>query len=67
MRLARPRTEAHVLVEHFADLDPIEVGMLMEPGERRIFVADGTDAVLIDLSPGGRQRFDPAVGEIVVQ
>lgn len=67
MRLVRPRTSARVRVVGFSDLDPIEVGALDQPGEHRVFVADGTEAILVDLQPGGLERFGPEVAEIVIR
>jgi hypothetical protein len=67
VRLERPCTRATIRVEGWPGMDPIAVGEVLEPGERRIFVADGTRAVLLDLVPKDRLRFPPEQTEMVVR
>lgn len=67
VRLLPQGIRARVLVEGFHGMDPLQVGELSHPGERRIFVADGTTAVHVDLEPGRRQSFAPELEELVVR
>lgn len=57
---------ARILVDGDPGMDPIQVGELLQPGERRVFVADGTRAVHVDLQPGGRRSFAPELDDIAV-
>jgi hypothetical protein len=40
---------------------------LNAPGTMRIWIADGTRSIQVDLTPGGRQVFDAAQTEIVIR
>lgn len=67
VQLARQGVKATVLVEGVAGMDPFGAGQLACPGQLRVFVADGTVAVHVDLQPGGRQTFAPGLATMVVR
>lgn len=67
VRLERQVAKATILVEGWPDMDPIEVGRFTEPGERRVFIADGTRSIHVDLIPKARVTFPPNQTEMVVR
>lgn len=46
---------------------PVDLRLPIPNGSQRLYVADGTTAVHVDVSPGGRQSFDPRLAEFVVR
>jgi hypothetical protein len=67
VRLEAPVASVRISVEGWAGMDAVPVGQQTVPGERRIFVADGTRAVHVDPVPGRRVTFDPERREMVVR
>jgi hypothetical protein len=55
------------LIEGVAGMDPFRAGELVCPSDLRVFVADGTVAVHVELQPSERQTFAPELSVMIVR
>ncbi len=67
LAIERPFVRAAILVQGPGDGEPVKVRSIQGSGPHRLFVADGTRAVLVHLEPGGELTFDAALREFVVR
>ncbi|MCB9877990.1 MAG: hypothetical protein H6835_10355 [Planctomycetes bacterium] len=67
VRIGLADAQATVSIDGDSGMDPIAVAWSHGPGELRVFVADGTTAVHVDMQPGGRFTFAPAATEMVAR
>jgi hypothetical protein len=67
LRLQRQVARVRAFVVGWPDMEPVEVAGMAEPGEQRLFVADGTVAIRVDVGVGASTTFAPELTEMVVR